>query len=265
MLKQCGVAALRRFAIRICLSEEDGDTLVERLEGFGSDILGKLPANPPIQPNQVQHLLAVIRRDRSATVYLNKLKTVGQMQVKKGLRKGDSVFADDIVDVHRLEFEGVTIPKDAGIIYVFAVGWRRAMFYDLVPLLPKEGKDREYDVARALAQFYTYLMFQSRFKITDQTWQTFFDGQWFPFITLKESTVRTLIAHASNSWPLDDLSEAIATEVKGALPTMVVRWKATPAFAHHIKFLEQATERYLAGDFLSTTALVYPRVEGLLQ
>jgi len=82
---------------------------------------------------------------------------------------------------------------------------------------------------------------------------------------LKESTVRTLIAHASNSWPLDDLSEAIATEVKDALPTMLARWKATPAFVDHIKFLEQATERYFAGDFLSTAALVYPRIEGLLR
>ncbi|MGD0770626.1 MAG: hypothetical protein ABSB42_20780 [Tepidisphaeraceae bacterium] len=167
-----GTAKIRAIEF---VSEEDGDTLVERLEGFGSDILGKLPGSSQIQPNQVQHLLAIIRRDGSATVYLNELKTHGQMQVKKGLAQGDSVFADDIVDVHRLEFEGVTIPKDAGIIYIFAVGWRRAMFYNLVPLLPKDGKDREYDVARALAQFYTYLMFQSRFKIIDQTWQTLRD------------------------------------------------------------------------------------------
>src|ERR1051326_6081951 len=46
------------------VSEEDGDILIDRLEGFASDILSKIPANPPIQPNQVQHLLAIFRRDR---------------------------------------------------------------------------------------------------------------------------------------------------------------------------------------------------------
>lgn len=247
------------------VSEEDGDTLVERLEGLGSDILRRLPANPPIQPSQVQHLLAIISRDGSATVYLNELNTRGQVQVKKDIKKGDAVFVDDIADVHRLEFEGVTIPRDSGIVFIFAVGWRRAMFYDLAPLLPKKGEEREYDVATTLAQFYTYLMFQRRFTISDQTWQNLSDGQWFPFITLKESTIQKLISHAANGWPLDDLSEAIAGEVKDVLPAMRARWKASPAFADHISFLEQATERYLAGDFLSATSLLYPRIEGLLR
>jgi hypothetical protein len=248
------------------VSEEDGDTLVERLEAFGSDILGRLPGSPPIQPNQVQHLLAVIRRDGTATVYLNELKTHGRVQVKREIAKGDFVFADDIADVHRLEFEGVTIPKDAGIVYIFSVGWRRAIFYDFVPLLPKDNcKDREYDVATAFAQFFAYMMFQHRFKITEQAWQTLFDGQWFPFITLKDSTIRNLIGHASSAWPLDDLSEAIAAEVKQLVPTILARWRKTASFADHIKILEQATERYLACDFVSTTALVYPRIEGLMR
>lgn len=247
------------------VSEEDGDTLVERLEAFGSDILSKLPGNPPVQPSQVQHLLAIIRRDGSSTVYLNELRTRGQVQVKKDFTKGDPVFSDDIADVHRLEFEGVTIPDDAGIVFIFAVGWRRAMFYDLAPLSPRDAKPRDYDVGAALAQFYTYLMFQHRFKITDQTWQRLFDGQWFPFITLKEATVRNLISHANNGWPLDDLAEAIAGEVKVALPALLSRWRATSTFADHLKFLEQAVERYSAGDFLSATALLFPRIEGLLR
>lgn len=247
------------------VSEEDGDTLIERLEALGSNILSKIPGVSPIQPNQVQHLLAVIRRDCSATVYLNELKAFGQVQVKRVLAKGDPIFADDIADVHRFEFEGVTIPNDAGFIYIFSVGWRRAIFYDLSPLPPKDGENREYDVAAALAQFYAYLLFYGRFKITDQTWKNFLDGQWFPFITLRESTIKSLIAHADNAWPLDELVDGIATEVKDSLPAMLDRWKATPAFADHLKFLERAAELYLANDFLSTTALLYPRIEGLLR
>jgi len=247
------------------VSEEDGDILIERLEGFGSDILAKLPANPPIQPKQVQHLLAIIRRDGTATVYVNELNTVGMMQVKRDLKKGDGVFADDIADVHRLEFEGLTIPKDAGILYIFAVGWRRALFYDFLPLLPKNQKEREYDIGAQLAQFYAYLMFQRRFKITDQEWKNLFDGQWFPFITLKEATIRNLISYATNCWPLDDLAEAIAQEVRDILPSLLARWKTAPGFTDHMPFLEKAVERYISKDFMSTAAILYPRIEGLLR
>ena len=248
------------------VSEEDGDTLVERLEGLGSDILGKLQVEPSIQPNQVQHLLAIIRSDRSATVYVNELKAVGSMQVKRAFKQGEGVFADDIADVHSLEFEGVGIPKDAGIVIIFSVGWRRAMFYDLIPVLPPEyRKEREYDVNMQLAQFYSYLMFQRRFKITDHEWTNLLDGQWFPFISLKDATIKSLLSHARNSWPLDELSEPIANEVRDAAPTMLSRWKAAPAFSEHIPFLEKAVEHYLANDFISATALLYPRIEGLLR
>ena len=76
------------------VSEEDGDTLIERLEGFGSEILAKLPAKPPIQPSQIQHLLAIIRRDGTASVYVNEIQTVAMVQAKRELKASDEVFAD---------------------------------------------------------------------------------------------------------------------------------------------------------------------------
>lgn len=248
------------------VTDEDGDRLISRLESFGSDILARLPVSPPVQPWQVRHLLAIIRRDRTATVYLNELKELGLFQVKRDdIKQGEAVFADDIADVHRWEFEGVTIPKDAGIIYVFSIGWRRAVFYDLRPASGPDPQEREYDVPIQLARLYAYLMFQGRFRITDQEWRTLFDGQWFPFTLLKEPTIRNLISYATNGWPLDDLVEVIAQEVSAALPGRLAIWKRAAVFGDHVTFLETAAERYLARDFVSTTAILYPRIEGLLR
>jgi hypothetical protein len=246
------------------VSEEDGDTLIDRLEGFVSDFLARLPADPPLQPNQVQHLLAIVRSDNTATVYVNELKPRGMVQVKRDFKAGDAVFADDIADVHRMDFEGVTIPDDAGFLLYFSVGWRRAVFFDLAPLAP-DRRPREYDVGAQLAQFYAQLMFQRRFKITAREWKNLFDGQWFPFITLKEATIRKLISHASNDWPLDDLSEAISQEIKHIVPNLVARWKATPSFTEHMPFLEKAAEHYLHDDFISAATMLYPRIEGILR
>jgi hypothetical protein len=247
------------------VSEEDGDTLIDRLEGFGSEILGMLPGVPPIQPSQVQHLLAIIRRDGTATVYVNELNTIGAMQPKRDFKKGEAIFADDVADVHRIEFEGVSIPKDAGVLFIFAVGWRRALYYDFVPLSKHDLKEREYDIGAQLGQFYSYLMFQHRFKIGEQEWNHLFDGQWFPFITLKEATIRKLVAHAGCGWPLDDLTEAIAQEVSAVVPNLVKKWKSAPAFKDHMAFIEKAMEHYLKNDFISATAILYPRVEGILR
>jgi hypothetical protein len=247
------------------ISEEDGNTLVERLEGFGSAILDKLPVPTPIRPNQVEHLLAVIKKDGNATVYVNELKPIGTVQAKKQISPGDAVYSDDIAEIVTLEMEGVVLPKDVGIIYIFSVGWRRAMFYDLAPINATYGTDREYDIAIAFAQMYSYLLFQSRFAMSDAVWEYFLQSQWFPFISLRESTVRSLIAHAKEKWSLDDLTDSIAAEVKILAPKMVDRWKQGPAFAEHSQFLETAVERYLANDFVSSTAILYPRIEGLLR
>lgn len=245
-------------------SEEDGDELIQQLESFPSQILGMIPARPHIKPNQVQHMLVIIRRDATATVYINELNIRGMVQSKRDIKAGHAVSLDDIADFKRLEFDGVIVPKDAAIIWLFAVGWRRGLFFDFSPLSEESG-DRQFDIGPMLGQFYSYLMFQARFKIKDQEWINLFDGQWFPFITLKDATIRKLVTHAANSWPLDDLTEEIAQEVCDTLPLFVARWKSTPSFGDHLTILEKAVEHYSKKDYLSAATMLYPRIEGLLR
>lgn len=250
------------------LSEEDGEALIDCLEGFGSEIIDKLPKSgkaPPFTPGRIDHLLAIVRRDASATVYVNELELTAKARIKRGLKAGEAVYKDDIAGVQSLAFGNVKIPEDAGIVFIFCVGWRRAMYFDFRPLNPKEPKVRDYDLEVQLGQFYNYLMFQKRFKITEKQWQRLFDGQWFPFITLKDSTIKNLTSYAENEWPLDELVELISKELSSLLPNLTARWSTAKAFAVHLKFLEKAVERYQAKDFISTTAILFPRIEGLLR
>jgi len=198
-------------------------------------------------------------------VYVNELDVRGLVQPKRDFKAGDAVFSDDIADVRRLEFDGVTIPKDAGVLFVFAVGWRRGLFFDFIPLDKKNPTERDYDVGVALGQFYSYLMFQSRFKIKEQEWKFLFDGQWFPFVSLKEATIRKLISQAANGWSLDDLTAAIADEVRDISSRFLARWKTAPSFNDHLPVFEKALDHYLKGDSLSAATMLYPRIEGLLR
>lgn len=244
-------------------SAEDGDVLIRHLEGFGSDLLAMLPEHAT--PGQVNHLLAIIRRDRSATVYLNEVSPIGEIQPKRGIAKGDPVFSDDVADIRRLTFEGVEVPKDAGVVYIFCVGWRRAMFFDLLPLNPLVPTDRDYDLGVQLARHYAYLLFQERFKITPAEWDALLAAQWFPFVTLRAATIRSMLGQASNGWPLDDLVEPVASEVRAQVPALLERWRRVAPFQSHLPFLEQAAERYLANDYISTTAILFPRIEGVMR
>src|SRR5436305_891870 len=68
------------------ISTEDGDTLIERLDALASQVLLLLPENVRYMPGQVDHLLAIVRRDGTATVYINELQMAGSVQMKKDVK-----------------------------------------------------------------------------------------------------------------------------------------------------------------------------------
>lgn len=113
-------------SVKICpsafLSTEDGQAFVRQLEDFPSQLLGKLPQNARVAPSQVDHLLAVIRRDRTATVYVNELGITLGVLIGRSMKAGEPVFKNDIVDIATAEFKGVSIPDDTGVLLVFSVG-----------------------------------------------------------------------------------------------------------------------------------------------
>ena len=62
-----------QVSYRELTSTEDGQYFIRRLEGFPSSILQQLPSQIQIFPSQVDHMLAICRRDGKADVYVNEL------------------------------------------------------------------------------------------------------------------------------------------------------------------------------------------------
>jgi hypothetical protein len=60
---------------------------------------------------------------------------------------------------------------------------------------------------------------------------------------------------------LDD----IANDVSRNADIMRQRWKTMPVFADHISIFNHALDRYIEGDYISATALLYPRIEGVMR
>jgi len=63
----------------------------------------------------VHYMLAIIRKDKSATVYLNEGNIVGQVRVKGGIKKGELISADRVLDMGKIRFQDIEIPSDTGI------------------------------------------------------------------------------------------------------------------------------------------------------
>jgi hypothetical protein len=253
-------------ALREFTSSEDGNLFIGRLEGFPSQVIGMLPPTLGIRPSMVDHLLAIIRRDKTATVYLNEIPIIAEFLIKgRDLEPGQAVFADDIADIRRVTFKDIEVPNDAGVVFLFSQSWRKGFFYDFAPLAGEEPKLRNYDLGALFAQYYSYLSFQNIFQINEDEWNRIIAQGWFPFISLTRSTIKEIISYARNEWEIDDLAERIAVEVKELIPSFLVKWEKNNLFAQHFEVLKQATERFLANDYISANSIIYPRIEGIMR
>jgi hypothetical protein len=254
-----------KISTREFCSSEDGDHFIRRLEGIPSDILGKLPTEFGFRPSSVDHLLAVIRQDKTATIYVNELKILGLMQAKRDVKQGDLVFSNDIADLKAIRFADVEVPADAGVVFLFSVGWRKGLFFDLAPIQPQSDGPRDYDFSILLGQFYAYLMFQEYFKISEPAWNRLFSHGWFPFISLRTETVQELVNFANAEWNLDEMLCKVSAEVKSGLPNWYEKWKQGGYLFDHIDFLGVAVERFLTSDYISAVSVLYPRIEGVMR
>lgn len=250
--------------VREFTSSEDGDLFIGKLDGFPLDLISKLPAEASISPSNTDHLLAIIQRDQTATIYVNELDMILRIQAKHNLRAGDAVYDDDIADILKLGFKDIIIPDDAGLAFIFSIGWRKGFFYDFGPLASAEEM-RSYNPEEIFGHYFAYLSRQHLFKITETEWQQLFEQQWFPFVTLKSSTVKKMLSYLRSNWQVDELIQDISDEVAHYASDMRDRWSKNIFIEPHFEIIQRAIDRYIAKDYVSTVSILYPRIEGVMR
>jgi hypothetical protein len=254
------------IAIREFISSEDGDEFISRLEGFPSEIIHMLPPERGIKPSIVDHMLVIIRRDKTATVYVNELTIISEVMTSgREMEAGQPVFFDDIADIRKLTFHGISIPEDSGILFLFSHEWRKGLFYDFSALSGKVPAPRDYNLEMLCGQYYAYLCFQYLFKITEDEWNRMLAQQWFPFIALRKRTIEEILSYVRNRWDVDRIIEKIAEDLTKAIPVTLTKWENNPLFRPHLAFFKQAVDRFAEGDYISATSILYPRIEGLMR
>ncbi len=253
---------MAKVAFREFTSTEDGQLFVQRLEAVPSDILAKLPNR--VIPSQVDNMLAIIRSDGKATVYMNELKQSLLVRAARPVQAGMPVMKDDIADIERLEL-GVTIQDNSGFLFLFSIGWRKGLFYDYGPVIGKYKQPRGYDIGVAIGRAYCHVLFQNRFSISEKEWDAIIGSKWFPFIGLSDRLINELIQQVRHDWEPDEKLEEIVKEVKERVPGMIESWREHLSFLPHICIIDRGVERFLKGDYISCTGLLFPRIEGIMR
>jgi hypothetical protein len=255
--------------VQVLVSEfsttEDGMKFIKRLEGTPRELLNALPASANARESTVDHMLAIIRRDRTATIYLNELTWIGTIRSKGAIQKGDPVTTDSILDMVTLKPEGVEIPCDAGIVLILSAGWRKGLFFDYGPIVGDPPKDRNYDLPPAFAAYKAYLLFTETLSLTEAMWTELLRQSWFPFIHLRQATTRNLVLALQNGSLIDDLLDEIEIDTKSAVAARLENWKLHPLLQPHFSVIEAAVKHYGQGDYLSATLILYPRIEGVMR
>lgn len=244
---------------------EDGMKFISRLEGTPRELLCALPASANARESMVDHMLAIIRRDRTATVYLNELSWIGTIRSKGPIQKGAEITTDAILDLVTLTPQGVDIPRDAGLVLVLSAGWRKGLFFDYGPLVGNPPRDRAYDLPTTFAAYKAYLLFTETLSLTEAMWVELIQQQWFPFIHLRQATIRSLRLALETGRAIDELLDEIETDTKTAIVARIEEWKKLPQLTAHLPVIEAALKHYNLGDYLSATCLLYPRIEGVMR
>jgi hypothetical protein len=238
---------------------DDGPQFYSKLEAIQNLVLAPfLEAGGFV--STIDRLLVVIS-DSTASVYINEFDLQLKVVSRRDAEAGEKVYWRDIGGVGALRFPNIDIPQSAALIFYFSVGWRRGLYFNLMPL---QGEPLG-EIDRVLGEYYDRLRFSDLYAIPGDLWPVIFDTGWFPFMNLIGGTFESMpdfmLRGILAAWE-DELAKKFdATRLRA----LIESWKGVDAFSAHLPFAERAAERYAAGDYVSAISILWPRIEGALR
>jgi len=245
-------------------SMEDGDLHIKYLEGFPQMILSMIDES--ITPADIKSMVVLISHDLNAKVYINELEVFGYAHVKaQKIDEGQALKKDDISGFERIKLGDIEFPDDHAYFCVLSLGWDKAYIFDFSPLDDQSSRKIEYDVEKFIGSYFSYLSFKTIHKISNSDWDQILKQNWFPFSSLRFATIESIIGYVRVGWDIDDLINTIETDTLEHLQNWIHEWKKDEGLAPFVIFLELAMERHESEDFISSTSIIYPKIEGLIR
>lgn len=215
--------------------------------------------------SHIGNCLIIIDDKNEADVFIN-VPTVMQIVAKRRIDSGSLVTKEDIADIRKIEFPGLSIESYCGIFYIFSVGWRRGLYFDLSSLGKSKIK-RDFKTLETLfASFHAYITFPEVLKLTENIKNELMDLGWFPFIRILGKRFEELCENKKNNFPMNEISLKIIESFDSmSIRKMCDFWMSKDEFKKHEKIIRKGIEEYIEGDFISSIHILYPRIEGIIR
>lgn len=257
---------------RASLTSDDGS-----FQRYADELSRIFLTTSGVPVNQVFQFLAVVHGDRTADVFVNDFPVVVEMKSTRDLQKGERVRQSDIADVRRVRFPDASLTPTDKIVYLFKVGWRFGLFFDLNPrtqpaegaaattLLDVDGVERDLGALyRRLAYYDVY----SAVEASDHYAELVRDG-WFPFIEMLSGDFTDLSRAYSDRFNLEERVGAVVDRYSAErIERITSRWWSNPSFADHRQIIEAGTAAFLQGTdagFINCIKTLSTEAEGLLR
>jgi hypothetical protein len=273
--------ALNNLPLEFTIKTED-NVVFFNMQGFASSgnkekfarikhsFIDNILCQLPDQIQSINDFLAVIRRDGVTSIYVNELKEkvsiLMQIKNKCDMEVGKIITTDEIADIQKVIIKEISIPNDAGFIFLFPlISEGHVVIYDFAPIHPEEVEIRTYDIENFLGNIYSYFEFQYLFKIGDNEWEQMFEQQWFPFISLGETIIKNMLDKIRDGSSIDVLTEEIDTKVRSNIENTKRIFQDNPAFNGHLSLINQGIKYFLEGDYIGSISTIYPQIEGIMR
>ncbi len=244
---------------RQLVTSDDGALFSQRLEAICDALLRQLPT---IQRSTIDHLVAIIEEGGTkATVYVNELSVVLRARTNTNIEAGGAVTMQQIADVEEVDL-GIAFPEHSGVVVLFSMGWRKALWFDLGVF---HGEPQQH-VPSVLGVATSRMLLPEAWLLSETGWEHILKTGWFPFAGLPNTLRSQMLQGAAVGQDLDPFilnptSQFVAEAVDGWGNS----WESNRFFKPHIQLLRTAIDRYLAEDYISTNAILWPRIEGILR
>lgn len=253
-----------KVARRGFFTDYDNESLFVILQQLSNLFLNEWTLKEKKSVSHIRNCLIFINANKEASIHIN-CPTFIEIVSKKAIEKNDPVFKKDIADVRKMDFQGIELQSTCAVIYIFSVGWRRGLYFDFLPI----DSEKEYttgDLSTIFASLYSYLQFPEIHRLEPEIKNKIFEKGWFPFIRIIGNYFEKLYTSIKENLDTYDLELEIAESFnEESLIEMKDTWLKKDPYNKHQRLIDKGIERYLAGDYISTISILYPRIEGIMR
>lgn len=210
-----------------------------------------------------EHVLVVIKQDRSAQVWFDTAAVTHDVIMKRAATCGMAVFQRDIVDMRGMRFPCVDIETSDQVIVLFREQWRYALYFDFNP-----GRALDVDdLGRTLGTLYRSLAFRNHYDLmrdVDSRRKLIISG-WFPFAEIAQSEFMSLaqtVRLGGNLAAAENI--VIESFTRERLDRILERWDAKPSFAKKKVIFSSGIDAFLRRDPVASIKIMLTEIEGIL-